>query len=193
MIVWATMTIPAAVISAIWLISEIALGWITRSNDPEALRRDHSSLRFLWISLTVGMTVGIYLGLRGVGFVAAGSRIVSAAGLVLVALGMALRWIAIATLRRQFTSNVSIQQGHELVNRGLYRCIRHPSYTGSLLSFFGFGLTFANWLSTLIIFVPVLCAFLYRITVEEQALTAHFGDRYTDYCRATKRLIPGVY
>ena len=141
----------------------------------------------------MAMAVGIYLGLHGIGFIAYGSRIVSIVGLVLIVLGMALRWIAIATLRRYFTSNVSIQQGHELVNRGLYRIVRHPSYSGSLLSFVGIGLTFANWLSTLVIFVPVFCAFLYRITVEERVLTADFGDRYVKYCQTTKRLVPGIY
>ncbi|NMC43096.1 MAG: isoprenylcysteine carboxylmethyltransferase family protein [candidate division Zixibacteria bacterium] len=193
MIVWSFIPIPAAAISAVWLVSEIILGRMTRSTGPEARQRDRSSLRILWITLAAAITVGIYLGLHGIGFIAYGSRIVSIVGLVLIVLGMALRWVAIATLRRYFTSNVSIQAGHELVNRGLYRIVRHPSYAGSLLSFLGFGLTFANWLSVLVIFVPVFCAFLYRITVEEHALTTHFGDRYTNYCRTTKRLIPGVY
>lgn len=192
-IVWTTWTAGSAAIAAIWLISEIVLGRMTRSTGPEARQRDRSSLRILWITLAAAIAVGVYLGLYGVGFVASGSRIVSIVGLVLIVLGMALRWVAIVTLRRYFTSNVSIQAGHELVNRGLYRIVRHPSYTGSLLSFVGFGLTFANWLSTLVIFVPVFCAFLYRITVEERVLTAHFGDRYVKYCQTTKRLVPGIY
>lgn len=193
MIVWVTMTLPAAVIAAIWLVSEVVLGRMTRSKDADSQQKDKSSLRLLWITLIVAMTVGIYLGLHGIGYIAAGSRVVSIVGLVLVVLGMVIRWTAIVTLRRYFTSNVSIREGHELVNRGMYRFIRHPSYTGSLLSFFGIGLTFANWLSTLVIFVPVLCAFLYRMRVEERALFVHFGDDYIRYCKTTKRLIPGIY
>ncbi len=193
MIVWVTMTLPAAVIAAIWLVSEVVLGRMTRSKDADSQQKDKSSLRSLWITLIVAMTVGIYLGLHGIGYIAAGSRVVSIVGLVLVVLGMVIRWTAIVTLRRYFTSNVSIREGHELVNRGMYRFIRHPSYTGSLLSFFGIGLTFANWLSTLVIFVPVLCAFLYRMRVEERALFVHFGDDYIRYCKTTKRLIPGIY
>ena len=193
MIVWATVTIPAAAIAAVWLVSEIVLGRMTRSKDADSRQKDKSSLRWLWITLISGMIVGIYLGLHGIGFVAAGSRVVSIIGLALVVLGMIIRWTAIATLRRYFTSNVSIREGHELVNRGMYRFVRHPSYTGSLLSFFGIGLTFANWLSVLVIFVPVLGAFLYRIRVEEQALAAHFGDEYVRYCRTTRRLVPGIF
>jgi protein-S-isoprenylcysteine O-methyltransferase len=61
------------------------------------------------------------------------------------------------------------------------------------LRYLGFGLAFANWASAALIFLPVLCATLYRMRVEEQALARHFGEEYTDYCRATRRLVPGVY
>jgi protein-S-isoprenylcysteine O-methyltransferase Ste14 len=193
MTVWTMWTTGSAIIAAVWLVSEIVLGRLTRSPDPEARTRDKSSLRSLWFTLVPALIVGIYLGSRGVGFIAWGSRVVSLVGLALVVLGMLIRWIAVATLRRYFTSNVSIREGHRLIDRGMYGIIRHPSYTGSLLSFLGIGLTFANWLSTLVIFVPVLCAFLYRMRVEEQALTAHFGDDYIRYCRTTKRLVPGIY
>jgi protein-S-isoprenylcysteine O-methyltransferase Ste14 len=36
-------------------------------------------------------------------------------------------------------------------------------------------------------------AFLYRMRVEEAALTAAFGERYRQYMQRTARLIPGVY
>jgi protein-S-isoprenylcysteine O-methyltransferase Ste14 len=36
-------------------------------------------------------------------------------------------------------------------------------------------------------------ALLYRIHVEEMALTEAFGDDYVDYCRTTRRLVPGIY
>lgn len=193
MTVWTMWTTASATIAAIWLVLEIVLGRMTRSKDADARTRDKSSLRLLWAALIPAMIAGIYLGLHGIGFIAAGSRVVSIVGLALVVMGIVIRWTAIATLRRYFTSNVSIQKGHELVNRGMYKLVRHPSYTGSLLSFFGIGLTFANWLSTLVIFVPVLYAFLYRIRVEEQALTAHFGGDYIRYCQTTKRLIPGIF
>jgi protein-S-isoprenylcysteine O-methyltransferase Ste14 len=36
-------------------------------------------------------------------------------------------------------------------------------------------------------------ATLYRIRVEEAALSEHFGEEYLNYSRATRRLVPGVY
>jgi len=107
--------------------------------------------------------------------------------------GTAVRWAAIFTLKSYFTVNVSILEGQRIVRHGVYRVIRHPSYTGLLLRYLGFGLAFANWLSAALIFLPLCAATLYRIRVEEVALRERFGEEYLSYARATKRLIPGVY
>ena len=40
---------------------------------------------------------------------------------------------------------------------------------------------------------PERAALLYRIHVEEAALTGAFGQEYVEYSRTTKRLIPGIY
>jgi len=50
-----------------------------------------------------------------------------------------------------------------------------------------------NWLSILIIIVGSLPGFLYRISVEEQALREHIGQPYIEYMQRTKRLIPFIY
>jgi protein-S-isoprenylcysteine O-methyltransferase Ste14 len=50
-----------------------------------------------------------------------------------------------------------------------------------------------NWLSLLVLIVPIFAAFLYRIQVEEMALTEALGEPYRNYMKKTKRLIPLVY
>jgi protein-S-isoprenylcysteine O-methyltransferase len=50
-----------------------------------------------------------------------------------------------------------------------------------------------NWVGLAITLVPTTAALLYRIHVEEAALRQAFGQEYSDYSRATKRLIPGIY
>jgi len=34
---------------------------------------------------------------------------------------------------------------------------------------------------------------LHRIRIEEEALRGIFGDEYDQYCRTTKRLVPGIF
>jgi protein-S-isoprenylcysteine O-methyltransferase Ste14 len=106
---------------------------------------------------------------------------------------MALRLTAIISLGRFFTVNVAIREGHTIKQDGMYKYVRHPSYAASLLSFLGFGISLNNWVSLLVVFVPVTIAFLYRIKVEEAMLSAGLGDAYTAYKKRTYRLLPGIY
>lgn len=101
--------------------------------------------------------------------------------------------MAVRTLGKFFTVDLAIHEGHKLVNKGLYKYIRHPSYSGSLMSFLGFGLSLNNWVSFAITFVPVFISFLYRINIEEQLLLKQEGLNYADYKKRTKRLIPMLY
>jgi protein-S-isoprenylcysteine O-methyltransferase len=107
--------------------------------------------------------------------------------------GLALRFWAIRVLARFFTVDVNIQEGHELIRRGPYRLLRHPSYTGSLMTFLGFGLALGNGWSLLVLLAPVILAFVWRMRVEERVLAEAFPAQYPDYARQTKRLIPFVW
>ncbi len=154
---------------------------------------DKGSLAAYDVSGVLSVPAGIVLGFTDYGRVRAGGAYLSAAGLVMLFAGTALRWAAIRALWSYFTVNVSILEGQRVIKRGLYGVVRHPSYTGLLLRYLGFGLAFANWLSAALIFLPLLAATLYRIRVEEAALGEHFGEEYESYARDTKRLVPGLY
>lgn len=107
--------------------------------------------------------------------------------------GIILRFIVIFSLKTQFTSDVSIQVDHKLKTDGLYKKIRHLSYSGSLMTFLGVGLTLGNWISLLIVFLSVLTVFIYRINLEEKVLLDFFKDDYKNYQQKTKKIIPYLY
>jgi protein-S-isoprenylcysteine O-methyltransferase len=102
---------------------------------------------------------------------------------------MALRLWAVLALGRFFRITVLVQDQHRLVDTGPYRLLRHPAYTGRLLTMIGLGLAMRNWLSLAAI-VLVLLADAYRIRVEEQALRARFGESYERYAASRWRLVP---
>lgn len=114
-------------------------------------------------------------------------------GGVLFVLGLALRWYSIRYLGRYFTVNVAIAADQRVIDTGPYRHVRHPSYSGVLLEFLGYGITFGNWLSLALLVLPVLAVFLRRMQIEERALQQGLGDAYVRYMARTKRLIPGIY
>jgi len=108
-------------------------------------------------------------------------------------LGIVVRWTAIRTLGKYFTGSVLIKDDHRLVRSGLYKYLRHPAYTGTLLAHLGLGLSFSNWFTLGFSSIPFIAVALYRMRVEEQALEEAFGSEYLAYSRTSKRLIPRIY
>ncbi|HVG31234.1 MAG TPA: isoprenylcysteine carboxylmethyltransferase family protein [Pyrinomonadaceae bacterium] len=146
-----------------------------------------------WDVASLCGALGVVLWYAGVGRARGWELPAGSAGVLLMLAGLALRWAAIRTLGQYFERVINIQPGHEIVRRGLYRRVRHPSYTGALVAHFGFGLAFADWLTLAASFLPMLAAVLYRVRVEEDALRQKFGAEYELYSAHTKRLLPGIY
>lgn len=177
----------------VYLFSEVLLTATRRSRSRTGTKQDRSTLRVIWLVIMVSITAGVYLAAR---WPAAGlphGEIFAPAGVFLFVAGLLLRWWAIITLGRFFTVDVTIEKDHELVERGPFRLVRHPSYTGVLLAFVGFALTLRNWAALLVILVPIFAAFIRRMNVEEEALSRALGSRYAEYMKRTKRLVPFVY
>jgi protein-S-isoprenylcysteine O-methyltransferase len=173
-------------------LSELGLTIFKRAG-KRASSADRGSLSLLWIVILAGVYLSVVLARAMPQFSFGPRPVFGVIGLVVFAAGISLRWYAIVVLGRFFTVNVAIAQDHRLIEEGPYRLVRHPSYTGSLLAFLGLGICYCNWASLAALIIPILAVFLRRIQVEEAALTAAFGDRYRDYIRRTKRLIPALY
>lgn len=179
-----------AVLGLAYGLSEVVLA-ITHRSKAKTVSKDANSLRVLWIVIIIC----IWLSLQ------ARTSLPNAllpswfvpVGVAVFFIGIGLRWYAIIHLGRFFTVNVTIASDHQLVDTGPYRLVRHPSYTGALLAFVGFTLVVRNWVSLLVVLVPITVAFLYRINVEERALLEALGDRYRSYMARTKCLVPLVY
>jgi protein-S-isoprenylcysteine O-methyltransferase len=172
-------------------VSEIFLG-MTRRSGSGTLSRDRRSLVLLWIVIGLSIFLAQLALSTSVGRLPH-PRACSLLGLFLFAAGISLRWYAIIYLGRFFTVDVAIAPEHEVIDSGPYRWIRHPSYTGAILAFVGFGLLLRNWLALLCLILPIAAAFLWRIHVEEHVLSDALGDRYRAYMRRTKRLLPFIY
>jgi protein-S-isoprenylcysteine O-methyltransferase len=177
----------------VYLISELLLTATRRSRSRNGTKQDRSTLRVVWLVIMVSVVAGIYVAKHWSAAALPHHPTFVVAGVVLFVAGLLLRWWAIITLGRFFTVDVTIEKDHQVVERGPFRMVRHPSYTGVLLAFVGLALTLDNWAALLVILLPISAAFIHRMNVEENALSDALGSQYTDYMRRTKRLVPFVY
>jgi protein-S-isoprenylcysteine O-methyltransferase Ste14 len=150
-------------------------------------RRDRGSFIINVVTLVFAVGADFVLSGRGIALM---PDIAYYLGIFLIVLGLIIRQWAIAVLGRFFTLTVKIQSDQLIVRNGPYRLVRHPSYSGLLLTLIGIGLALQTWIGLVLNIVVFALVFGYRISVEEKALTSAFGEKYQEYSRRTKRLIP---
>jgi protein-S-isoprenylcysteine O-methyltransferase Ste14 len=114
-------------------------------------------------------------------------------GLVMMCAGIALRQWAVALLGRFFTVDVRVHPDQVIVERGPYRWLRHPSYTGLILTLLGIGVALANWASLTLLAVVPTAGLVVRIRQEERALVAALGEPYRRFAAGRARLVPGIW
>ena len=177
----------------IFLVSEALLTLTRRSRSKTGTKQDRSTLGTIWLVIAVSIMAGIFVARNFAAAALPQGRMLAWVAVMLFLVGLALRWWAIIILGRFFTVDVTIEKDHELVERGPFRILRHPSYTGVLLAFLGLALSLRNWAALLVILLPIVAAFIHRMNVEEEALSRALGPRYAEYMKRTKRLVPFVY
>lgn len=115
-------------------------------------------------------------------------------GILLVGIGIVIRCTAVFTLKRAFTLSVQTSQEQHLIQKGLYRIVRNPAYTGGLISLLGVALVFREITGLVTVIVIGSICYGIRINVEEKALSSRFQKEFQAYCTQTKyRLFPGIY
>lgn len=114
-------------------------------------------------------------------------------GVAVMIAGSLLRRHCWRMLGASFTGDVRASAEQEVVSRGAYAILRHPSYTAGILMNTGVGIALGSWASAGILAVATFAAYTYRIAVEEQALLAAIGEPYRQFMRTRKRLIPFIY
>ncbi len=176
-----------------WVISELLILIVTRTRKGGGSVRDRGSLLLLWPVIIASLFAGTWFGETHHHTIFHGAYGVRPASTALLAAGLLLRWTAVLNLGKAFSANVAIRTTQTLQKSGLFRFVRHPSYSGLLIIFAAIGLHTRNWIGFALVVAPTTIALLYRISVEEAALREAFGEEYAAYSKTTKCLIPGLY
>jgi protein-S-isoprenylcysteine O-methyltransferase Ste14 len=178
---------------ACWVLPEIVAWRVRRSTDSLNVR-DQGSLKLIsvlwWVGIALDFLLSLLLPQTGISWK---RTPLFFGGISLMLSGIVLRWYSVAVLGKYFTFDVAIHSGQLLVEAGPYRYIRHPSYSGALLSLLGFGLSLGNWAGLLASLSCLGVAYAYRIPIEESALASTLGETYREYLKRTWRLVPFVF
>src|SRR4051812_41085763 len=92
--------------------------------------------------------------------------------------GVVLRQWSIVLLGQFFTVDIRVHAGQTVVDRGPYRWLRHPSYTGLIVTLLGLGLALGNWAAPALAVVVPIAGLVVRIRAEERVLLANLGEPY---------------
>jgi protein-S-isoprenylcysteine O-methyltransferase Ste14 len=114
-------------------------------------------------------------------------------GIATLVAGSLLRRHCWRMLGTSFTGDVRARADQEVVTRGAYRYLRHPSYTAGIMLSLGVAIALGSWLSVATILVGSTIGYINRMNVEERTLSSVIGPTYVDFMRTRKRLIPFVY
>jgi protein-S-isoprenylcysteine O-methyltransferase Ste14 len=180
----------------VWVVPEW-LGWrrqMSRTSRRQAARADRGSMMILvglqWIGVALNFVLAALWPAAAIAWHPVAVFVV---GIILVPLGVGLRWYSIRVLGEYFTRDVAVSADQHVVERGPYRFVRHPSYTGTFVTMLGVGLATGNWASLVCLLACVFAGHYYRVRVEEAALVRTLGQPYAQYMQRTKRFIPVVF
>ena len=174
----------------VWIVSELFGAVLVprlRRRGATRVKRDRGSGALIIFTVFVSIILALSLGYAGVGPL---PDWVFYPGIFLMLLGVVVRQWAIAVLGRFFSLTVRVAEDHRVVVKGPYRLVRHPSYTGVLITFIGLALAVQSSGALLALLAVFGVSYGYRMRVEERVLLSALGQDYAEYMKRTKRLIP---
>ncbi len=112
-------------------------------------------------------------------------------GDVLVAIGLGV--VMLVIIQNSYAAaTVQVEAGQKLVSTGLYRVVRHPMYTGTVITMVGIPLALGSYWG-LVVVLPGLIVLALRIRDEEKLLQEELAG-YREYTQKIRyRLVPCMW
>jgi len=187
---------PTTLLNTCWIL--FVLYWIWSARQVKStVRTEAASSRLLKYWLPLGAAFVLMEPIPWIRRTVLGVRFVpdlhglALLGLLLTIAGLLFACWARVVLGNNWSAVVQLKQDHELIERGPYRFVRHPIYTGLLLAFLGTAVALGEWRGLLAAAIVAL-SFWRKLRLEERWLGEQFGATYADYMRRVKALIPWI-
>ena len=182
---WNTVTLVWQAIGILWIVTAV---YERTTPQPEEHGRPREYIHALYMLPAVALLFWPRTAVGPLGRVLFQSN---AFGLTVVFAGAAFAGLARLALGANWSSRARIRDAHTLSTSGPYRIVRHPIYSGLLLSFLGTAIILGQLRGYLAVVLAFL-VWLFKSRREDRLLAERFGADFTAYCRRTKALIPGI-
>jgi protein-S-isoprenylcysteine O-methyltransferase Ste14 len=187
-------SMPADIIRACWIVFSV-IWLLAAASTKRSIYRESGAQRLrYWILLVLAfllLTRGHRLPYPfNVRIISATETVQWMAGILCIA-GLAFCVWARATLGRNWSGTITLKEGHELIERGPYRLVRHPIYTGMLAMLLATAIRFGH-LGGIAAVILAFASFWIKLSEEEKLMLQQFPDQYGSYQQRVKRLIPFV-
>jgi protein-S-isoprenylcysteine O-methyltransferase Ste14 len=93
------------------------------------------------------------------------------------------------TIGKEWSAEVQIKEGHQLIRSGPYAHIRHPIYTGILIAIAGTALAVGQYRGLLGLGI-IAIGFVRKAKKEEMFLAGQFGPAFEEHRRRTGFFLP---
>ena len=164
-----------------------AAGRLTRRRAFEVLLISGALAALADVGLNAIVTAWVskHLGIR----VVRDSTLLRVIGVALLIAGLLITSLATRQMGRSWRIGIDRNTPGPLATRGVYARVRHPIYTGALVSTAGLAAATGDMLA-MALAAGCWVAMPIQARIEEEFLLSHYGDDYRDIVRQTGRFLP---
>jgi len=116
------------------------------------------------------------------------SAMVSWFGVLLCFAGLLLMFMSLVSFGTSFRVGIDQDRPDSLVTTGIFAFSRNPIYVAFGLVLLGQFLLFSNWI-LLVYMVAAIWLFHRQVVREEEYLSRHYGQQYSEYCSRVRRYL----
>lgn len=173
----------------LWVIVEYRI--VIRQN-KRPLKKDLKSILLFAVITIIFTIVSIALLQYKASNITHHKKLLFYSGIFIIVLGIIFRQYCVHLMGTAYVATLQIQTKPKLITNGPFKFIRHPCYTGFMVSLWGLGLSLLNLYLFVLLIIFSICVFLIQIHIEEIELKKFFGKEYEEYAKTTKKLMPYI-
>ena len=178
-----------------WVV--LFIYWFVNAQEVKAaVQKQTQASRYIYLFfLALGFSI-IYFPFFGWGLLSyqiiPSNDITGVIGIMVSFSGIAFAIWARKTLGKNWSGEVTLKEGHELIQTGPYRIVRHPIYTGFEIALLGAAIT-AGQAKGLLGLAIIFLNHYFKTRMEEEIMYSQFPTQYPEYVKRVKRLVPFIF